>query len=355
MASAKKKKEKKKDFTKAKLKVGKAKAKADNFTDTSFRARALVLSKQSIAADHRSTDDDNSLTAASARFSHHVSLLRHRSDTQRAESLAYLTSAIASATSRTNETNTAIEPVATLLPKLQPLLLDGSPAVRTQLLKLLRALPPAEIPAHAPQLLLYARAGMTHLSADIRLFSMDVLDWLVGAAPDEAVASAGAWTKTLACFVGLLGWQVSSAASTGSGGGGWSVAAKGGSRPGSEARATARYTTSLAGFVRAGLVPVRREVTARPLGMPLLWAPQWGVPQRSSAFAHLNLFGPPRDEDNAILEDREDRQRIFAEHYEAALKVGIETLKREGGELGRASAALRRAIEEGMVDYERDE
>ncbi|KAB8336871.1 hypothetical protein FH972_021179 [Carpinus fangiana] len=347
MASSKKKKEKKKDFQKAKLKVGKTAAKADNFTDTSFRAKAIVLGKQSISAQ-RSADTS---TDQAARFAHHVSLLRHRSDTQRQESLAYLTTAIAT----TPPTTPLPEPVATLLPKLQPLLLDGTPAVRRQLLKLLHVLPAAEIPAHAEQLLLYARAAMTHLSADIRLFSMDVLDWLVAAAPDDAVAAAGAWVKTLRCFLGLLGWQAQAPAGAAPVGG-WSVAAKtAGSRPGSEAKANAKYATSLAAFVRAGLVAVTRPRLERPQGVPLLWAPQYDLPRRANAFAHLNLFGPPRDEDNEILEDREDRQRIFALQFEGAVRAGMESMKREGGELGRAAAALRRAVEDGMTDYERDE
>lgn len=42
-SSDKKKKEKKKDFQKAKLKVGKAKQKAANFTDTSFRAKGIIV------------------------------------------------------------------------------------------------------------------------------------------------------------------------------------------------------------------------------------------------------------------------------------------------------------------------
>lgn len=42
-SSAKKKKEKKKDFQKAKLKVGKTKPKAANATDTSFKAKGMLL------------------------------------------------------------------------------------------------------------------------------------------------------------------------------------------------------------------------------------------------------------------------------------------------------------------------
>jgi hypothetical protein len=50
-SSAKKKKEKKKDFQKVKLKVGKTKAKAANATDTSFKAKGMLL--QSFRGDYR--------------------------------------------------------------------------------------------------------------------------------------------------------------------------------------------------------------------------------------------------------------------------------------------------------------
>lgn len=42
-SSAKRKAEKKKDFQKPKLKVGKAAAKPSNFTDTSFRAKCMLI------------------------------------------------------------------------------------------------------------------------------------------------------------------------------------------------------------------------------------------------------------------------------------------------------------------------
>ncbi|CEI97797.1 Putative Pre-rRNA-processing protein ipi1 [Rhizopus microsporus] len=52
MPNARKKKQaKNEDFQKKKLKVGKKKAVPDNFTDTSFRSKSIVLPNQSINED----------------------------------------------------------------------------------------------------------------------------------------------------------------------------------------------------------------------------------------------------------------------------------------------------------------
>jgi len=193
-SSSKKKKEKQKDFQKAKLKVGKAKVKPANFTDTSFRSKAIVLNQQSL-----------SITApsSSTQFTHHLSMLSSKSEAQRRESLAHLTTSIAS---RPIDSPLP-QPVSVMLPSLVPLLLDGSNSVRTQLLKFLRALPKPEIEDHAAQLLPYIRAGMTHLAADIRVSAVEALSWLVDVAGSELVSCAGGWIKTLNCFLSLLGWH----------------------------------------------------------------------------------------------------------------------------------------------------
>ncbi|KAJ2710500.1 rRNA processing protein, partial [Coemansia spiralis] len=59
MPKSQKKKKKAEDFKRVKLKVGKKKAPPSNATDTSFTARAIVLSEQSIVAD-KSAQQTNS-------------------------------------------------------------------------------------------------------------------------------------------------------------------------------------------------------------------------------------------------------------------------------------------------------
>ncbi|ORY18698.1 Rix1 complex component [Clohesyomyces aquaticus] len=331
-ASARKKKEKKKDFQKPKLKVGKAKPKATNFTDTSFKAKSIVLTQQSLSANAPSV---------AAQCSHHLSMLTHKSDSQRKESLAYLTTAITS----TRPGFPLPQPSSIILPSVQRLILDASNGVRQQLLKLLQSLPKNDIVSHSDQLLLHTRAGMTHLATEIRVFALDVLEWLLGAAGDEVVSCAGGWVKMLKCFIGLLGWQIEVS-------GKWS-APKSFGKAGGDAKVQVKQMTALTTFLRVGLVPSRGAVPVEVEGgnFPLWQAGHNSLSQRSNAYAYLNLFGASRDEEAEMYEDREDRQRVFHDRAEAAIFAGLEQATKGGGELGRAAAQLRKVVREGMADF----
>ncbi|TDZ21321.1 Pre-rRNA-processing protein IPI1 [Colletotrichum orbiculare MAFF 240422] len=127
-SSNKKKKEKAKDFAKPKFKVGKAKAKPANFTDTSFKAKSIVMGQQSLSTE---------APDAGVQFKHQLSLAStSRSEKQRKESLAHLTSQVASGNNPIGTAN--------ILSKLLPLISDAAGPVRSQLLKLFRALPEQE-------------------------------------------------------------------------------------------------------------------------------------------------------------------------------------------------------------------
>ncbi|OCL04238.1 rRNA processing protein Ipi1 [Glonium stellatum] len=333
-SSAKRKKEKKKDFQKPKLKVGKSKPKAANFTDTSFKAKSIVLTQQSLST---------TAPSSASQFSHHLSMLAHKSDTQRRESLAYLTSAILN----TPPGAQLPQPVAVILPEVQRLVLDGSNSVRLQLLKLLQSLPRADIASHADQILLYTRAGMTHLAGDIRLSSLDVLEWLLQVAADEVVGCAGGWVKTLKCFLSLLSWQTDAS-------GKWSSSKATLGKTGGESKIVVKQMNAFASFIRAGLSNPSEgtEISdAISSSFPLWHLEQHTLPERPNAFGRLNLFGAPRDEETEMYEDREDRQRIFREKAEVAVMAGLEHAKKGGGEMGRAAAQLRKAIVGGMVDF----
>ena len=78
------------------------------------------------------------------------------------------------------------------------------------------------------------------------------------------------------------------------------------------------------------------------------------LPTRSNAFAHLNLFGPPRDEESEMYVNREERQRIFQKGFHATVSRGIEAAKREGGEVGRAAARVAKTLAEGMEGFDLD-
>ncbi|KAF2465891.1 rRNA processing protein Ipi1 [Lindgomyces ingoldianus] len=334
-SSAKRKKEKKKDFQKPKLKVGKAKPKAANFTDTSFKAKSIVLTQQSLSANAPSVV---------AQCSHHLSMLAHKSDSQRRDSLAYLTTAI---------TNTPAgaplpQPTSIILPAVQRLILDGSNAVRQQLLKLLQSLPKNDIASYSDQLLLHTRAGMTHIATEIRTFALDVLEWLLGVAGDEVVSGVGGWVKMLKCFIGLLGWQNETS-------GKWS-APKSFGKSGGDAKIMVKQMNALAAFLRAGLVPSQTEepIDVGGTTFPLWQCEHHMVSERSNTFVHLNLFGAPRDEEAEMYEDREDRQRVFHDKAEAAIVAGLDQVTKGGGELGRAAAQLRKVVREGMSDFRSD-
>jgi len=321
-----------------KLKVGKTKPKASNYTDTSFKAKSIVLKSQSLASEAPS---------AAAQFLHQLALLKNKSDNQKSESLSFLTSALVS---RHAEIPLP-ESLPVILEKLQPLLVSGSPAVRNNALKMLKALPAHEIARHPDSILLYTHVGMTHLSADIRAFSMDVLEWMLQSMGQEVVACPGGWLKTLKSFTRQLGWQQASAGS-----GGWSMYQKTGARPGSETKAVAKQMNVLAAFIRAGLASspaAQADDTSRSAlsTFPYTDIRQNLLPERSNVFAHLYLFGQSPDEEGEMYQDREERQRIFCLRYEKLIREGAEQAKKEAGEIGRSSLAIRKAIDDGIKDY----
>ncbi|KAF1966280.1 rRNA processing protein Ipi1 [Bimuria novae-zelandiae CBS 107.79] len=331
-SSAKKKKEKKKDFQKAKLKVGKTKPKAANATDTGFKAKAIALKQQSLSATAPTVE---------AQCAHQLSLLNHKSDTQRRDSLAYLTTVIS-----THPPGSPLpQPASVIISTVQRLVLDGSNSVRQQMLKLVQSLPKADVASHTDSLLLHTRAGMTHLSTDIRTFSLEMLEWLLSVAGDEVVSCAGGWVKTLKCFLSLLGWQAQFGSK-------WSATKSFGKTVG-DSKVQVKQMTTLATFLRAGMSQPKQmaAIGSGEVSFPLSQTEHHVLSERSNTFAHLNLFGAARDEEAEMYEDREDRQRVFHELAEPAIAAGLEQATKGGGELGRAGAQLRKAMKEGMADF----
>ncbi|RDL37017.1 Uncharacterized protein BP5553_04450 [Venustampulla echinocandica] len=333
-SSVRKKREKKKDFQKPKLKVGKTKAKADNFTDTSFKSKAIVVNQQSLST---------TAPSSSSQFSHYLSLASSsKSDSQRRDALSYLTTQIAS-----KPVNDPMPlPTAILLPKLLPLILDGSSSVRSQVLRLFRLLSPSDIGDRVEQALLYTRAGMTHLAAEIRVDALAVLEWLLEVAKDDVVTCPGGWVKTLKTFMSMMGWAVSSSSSK------WTSASK--VSFGKAGKAFPRQLLVLAQFLKAGLIETDTEPTiGKDSGLfPLCDVARHMIPQRSNAFAHLNLFGSSRDEEGEMYIDREDRQRVFQRRFQSAVAIGVANAKKEAGEAGRSASVLSKVLLEGMADYE---
>ncbi|CAP68118.1 uncharacterized protein PODANS_1_19820 [Podospora anserina S mat+] len=259
-----------------------------------------------------------------------------KSDTQRREAVAYITNQISS----TPPNN----PVGTsgVLSKLLPLLSDASTSVRAQLLKLFRALPPSEVGAHVEKILMYIRGGMTHLSPDIRTDTLAVLDWLLDVAGDEVVSCSGGWLKTINSFSSMLGWNPSVGSAMTSKG--WTTASKAtlGTKKGPEAQA--RQIQALARFLEVGFKPE----APIPVQSAAYWDSIYRLPTTPNPFAYLNLFGIPRDEENEMYLDRGSRQRVFDARWRATIATGMEGARKEGGTVGRAAAALGRALNGGF-------
>ncbi|KAI4602170.1 hypothetical protein KJ359_009407 [Pestalotiopsis sp. 9143b] len=334
-SSTKKKKEKKKDFQKPKLRVGKTKAKPANFTDTSFKSKAIVL--------HEQLKED--APDVLERFKHHLSLLTSRTDNQRRDALAYLTGQLS--------TTPPYNPVGTptLLTKLLPLMTDATGSVRNQLIKLLRAIPAPEVRSEVEKIMRYIRGAMTHISQEIKDDGLNYLEWLLDVAGDQVVESAGCWVKPLKDFTSILGWTAYVKPKTTGptpGKGGWTSAPRTTFGAKKYGASYPRQMSVVAKFLECGF--------KRPEPVP--WdAGQWfrnftHLPTMPDPYGYIGLFTAPRDEDGRMYRDREDRQALFYKDFYEAFRKGVEEAKKEGGMAGRSAAQLDKALKDGMGDYE---
>ncbi|KAK5128702.1 hypothetical protein LTR85_000035 [Meristemomyces frigidus] len=328
-SSTKKKKEKAKDFQKTKLKVGKARPKNTNATDTSFAAKSIVFKQQSVSETRDAT----------ALFNHNLSLLSSKTEPQRRDALQYLTTACQVAGEELPQ------PASAVISKAQPLILDGSNGVRQQLLKLFKALQGDIGPLE--QLLLYTRAGMTHLSTEIRLSALAVLDWLLRTQTDAVLTCPGGWIKTTKTFQNLLSWQGGLSSTGATMNGKWS-ATKAATSLGNN-KLLVQQLNSLATFLTAGLTPepVDPDAAGRRAAdlFPLWHTDAHVLPKGSNPFGYLNLFGAPRDAESEVYDDAESRYEIFGElGLLADFQAGVKEAKKEGGEVGRAAALVDKAL-----------
>jgi len=333
-SSAKKKREKKSDFQKTKLKVGKARPKNTNATDTSFTAKSIILKQQSLSETARD---------GTALFNHNLSLISSSNAKQRENALQYLTTACLAAGKEGLP-----QSASAIVAKAQPYLIDGSKEVRSQVLRLFKALPSAEI-GPVDKLLLYTKAGMVHLADDIKLYSLDVLDWLLQTNVDAVMASPGGWVKTLRTFQNLLSWhggQMANGAVMRNGG--WSATKNTSNKMGSN-KLLIHQLNSLANFLTVGLtVPTRDPQAAAKFAAAHFPLHQWDrhiLPKKSNPFGYLNLFGASRDVESEIYEDAQDRISVLIELGMVGLfKEGAVEAKKEAGEVGRAASAVEKAL-----------
>lgn len=300
-----------------------------------LRYIAIILKNQSIHI---------TAPSSSAQFSHHVSLLTSRSDSQRRESLSYLTSNILARSAQAP----LQQPVSIILPKVLPLVLDGSNSVRSQLLKFCQVLPTEWVKDHGENFLPYIRAGMTHLAADIRSSSLDILEWALKIGGQELLSSPGGWVKTLKCFIVMLGWTTAAETTA------WSSEKLSQGKLGYGSKEFTKALNAFALFLETGFASFldQGSILLHRNSFPLRDFDQHSLPKRSNAFSHLNLFGQPPNEENQQYEDRQDRQNIFHQRFQHSLDAGIKAIQKEGGETGRAAARLKNIIKEGMKDFD---
>lgn len=236
-----------------------------------------------------------------------------------------------------------------MLPTLLPLILDANNNVRIQLLKLLRTLPRNDVEDHVGQLLPYVRAGMTHLAADIRVPAVEILSWMVEAAGENVVSSAGGWVKTMNCFLSVLGWHTEESSR-------WSSNRASFGKSGSQGKPMVKVLGALAEFLDAGIGPPgssggdssdHGEQSSWPF--PLHQTGHHMMTESSAPYAYLNLFGQPRDEEGEMYETREDRYRVFSTRFLTAIDRGLKSAREEGGELGRASSGVSKVLKEALA------
>lgn len=270
------------------------------------------------------------------QFKHNLSLASSsKSDKQRREALAYLTSQLS--------TSPPSNPVGTnaLLKKLLPLVSDTSTPVRAQLLKLLRVLPEGDVKHDTEHASMFIRAGMTHLSADISNDSLGVMEWLLEVAGSELVNCPGGWVKTLNTFCAMMGWAVTFS------NGGWTSAART-SMKAKDAQSLARQISALTRFLEVGLT----EEPSENKVIPQYWDTLYKISRAPNAFDYLNLSGARRDEEGEMYSNQEARQHVFHKRFLDAVRKGLVQAKKEGGAAGRAASSMEQLLEVAMAGVE---
>ena len=195
------------------------------------------------------------------------------------------------------------------------------------------------------QIILYIRAGMTHLSADISNDTLGFMDWLLDVAGEELVSCPGGWLKTLNTFCAIMGWSTSAKKD------GWSASSGRSGPKGKTAQNQVRALEALVKFLQIGF----RQEEAISSTPRAYWDSLYRIPRDPHAFAYLNLTGARRDEDGEMYSDRESRQRVFHKRFLDPVSKGVVQVRKDGGVTGRAAASLDQLLQDkegGFGDYE---
>lgn len=243
--------------------------------------------------------------------------------------------------------------------------------MRTQLLKLLRTLPPEDVRPFVEKVILFVRAGMTNLSAEVSEDSMGVLEWALDVAAHEVVSAPGCWAKPLSCFLSVLKWSTyldapnNATIASSSSSGKWSSAPQASLVGVKKKQAYARQLSVFGRFLAAGLVDHASQQQKEQPGdrndsgtlrsdKDTLYYNIYESPKEPGAFTHLNIFGTPRDEESQMYIDADSRRRIFVRRYLAAVIRGLEQARKEGGTVGRAANSVEKTLHDSLGETAKD-
>lgn len=247
--------------------------------------------------------------------------------------------------------------MSTIVTALAPLMLDTSQLVRTHLLVLLKLLPREQVAMYIPKILLFVNSATTHITEDIRADSTKFLEWAIGVDREGAFGSGG-WGNSLRGIAGCLGWT---------GGGVKAVVPKG-----KETKIVLQHLGTLKAVLEAGLTSDDNEEQGgkgvRGSGLLHGSLDAHMIPNKSNAYAYLNLFSTPSANNSgsgsggiglagfsriAMVgepEDVDSRRRYLTDGPGkgalAVLKIGLSSLKKDGGEVGRAAGRVLARLDE---------
>ncbi|KAI9481029.1 MAG: hypothetical protein EXX96DRAFT_617995 [Benjaminiella poitrasii] len=197
MPNARKKKAaKNEDFKKKKLKVGKKKAVPDNFTDTSFKSKSIVLPNQSINEDksHEITTNRN-LTLTDL-----VVQLRHYNSGVKKEALSGLTELCNS------HPELLVSSLGQVVNGVLKLFVDDDREVRKATYNFLKEtfveIDRVGLQPFMPLLIMYTCLAMTHIFEDIRLDAVKLMNLWIEIAPNVVVSKF--WGRITGNYMSLL-------------------------------------------------------------------------------------------------------------------------------------------------------
>ncbi|CAH1767930.1 976_t:CDS:10, partial [Entrophospora sp. SA101] len=191
-----KKKAQQEDFKKQKLKVGKAKPKASNFTNTSFKSRAISLPNQSI------TEDKSNLITNTRKLSlsELLTQLRHYNSRTRKDAIQGLGDLFHA------YPNILSHSLSISINSLVRLISDEDRTVRKTLVSFFNEFIPkvekAELRPFIPLLILFTCSAMSSIHEDIRIDSIKFMNIWLTLAPDIVVDQF--WEKVLPNYISLL-------------------------------------------------------------------------------------------------------------------------------------------------------